>query len=376
LGVVDVSDVARSVRELNMTPDTTKTKPGLCFVGPMVARHKGHVTTQGEILAGLFKDAGYPVISVSHARNRYARLLDIVGSLFRRRREIDIQCLQVFGGPSFVVEDIASRVGRIFGQKIVMFLRGGAMPAFMARHPKWATRVLGRADAIVAPSEYLARAVASYGFQAQVIPNVIDISRYEYRHRRTVQPRLFWMRAFQPVWNPEMAVRVLARLRSTAPDATLVMGGQDKGFEASVRKQAAALGLNGSVRFAGFLDMPAKMREGSSADIFINTNRIDNMPVGVVEACAMGLPVVATAVGGIPDLLTHGETGLLVPDNDDQAMVDAIHRLLDDPGLAGQLSVNGRRLAERSSWARVRPTLEEVFADLIRQGDRSRGESN
>jgi glycosyltransferase involved in cell wall biosynthesis len=291
-------------------------------------------------------------------------LIDIVSFLCRRRGLIDIQCLQVFGGPSFVVEDVASLLGKIFRQRIVMFLRGGAFPAFMDKYPKWTRRVLSRADEIIVPSEYLARAVARMEFRARVIPNVIDISGYRFKRRSLLQPRLFWMRAFQPVWNPEMAVRVLARLRTQVPEATLVMGGQDKGFELAVKKQAAQLGLNGSIRFAGFLDLPAKVREGQSADIFINTNRIDNMPVGVVEACAMGLPVVATAVGGIPDLLKDGETGLLVPDDDDRAMVDAIQRLLAEPRLAEQLSENGRGLAERSSWDRVRPQLEKLFANV------------
>lgn len=350
---------------------TENLKPRLCFVGPMVARHKGHVTTQGEILSGLFREADYSVISVSHARNRYVRLADIVSSLFRRRGEIDIQCLQVFGGPSFVIEDIASRLGQFFGQRVVMFLRGGNLPSFIAQHPRWAMRVLSRADVIVAPSEYLARAIAAYGFHARVIPNVIDLGQYEYRYRLSVQPRLLWMRAFQSVWNPEMAVRAFARLRSSFPKATLVMAGQDKGLESVVRQQAAALGLNDSVRFAGFLDMQGKVREGNSADIFINTNRIDNMPVGVVEACAMGLPVIATAVGGIPDLLTHGKTGLLVPDDDDAAMVEAIRQLLDDPGLAGQLSANGRHLAEQSAWERVRPELEDMFLEIMRKTKRN-----
>jgi hypothetical protein len=66
------------------------------------------------------------------------------------------RCLQVFGDPSFVVEDIASWLGRRFGQRIIMVLRGGAMPEFMA-HPQWTQRVLGRADALIAPSEFLAR---------------------------------------------------------------------------------------------------------------------------------------------------------------------------------------------------------------------------
>ncbi len=337
----------------------------LGFVGHMVGRNPGYITTQGQILADLFEEAGYSVVSFSPLLNKYRRLADIVGTLTRQRRNIDVLIVEVYGGLSFIAEDIASWLGQRFGHRVVMWLHGGAMPEFMARYPQWARRVLGRADVIVTPSEFLARAVAPYGLQAHVIPNVVDLSAYPFRHRQRVSPRLFWMRTFHPFWNPLMAVRVLARLRASVPAASLVMAGRDKGFEAEARQLAQQLGLNGAVRFAGFLDMVEKVREGQAADIFINTNRVDNMPVAVLEACAMGLPVVATAVGGVPDLLKDSETGLLVPDDDDKMMVEAIKRLLNDSELAGRLSANGRLLAERSAWEQVRPQWEQLFAELI-----------
>ena len=246
-----------------------------------------------------------------------------------------------------------------------MFLHGGGMPEFMKQYPNWARRVLTRADAIIAPSPYLAKAVAPYGFTATVIPNVINLARYPYRHRQQLRPRLFWMRSFHDAWNPLMAVRVLARLREQVPDATLAMAGQDKGLQIEAQKLAEGLGIGAAVRFAGFLDMEGKIRESEQADIFINTNRIDNMPVAIVEACAMGMPVVATEVGGIPDLLTNGQTALLVPDEDDKQMVEAILALLDDPDLAGRLSANGRNLAEQSSWEQVKLKWEAIFQRIL-----------
>jgi glycosyltransferase involved in cell wall biosynthesis len=330
----------------------------------MIGRNPGWVTTQGERLGDLLEQEGYPVISVSSSTNRYIRLADIVSTLIRRRKEFDILLLQVFGGPSFVVEDIASWLGRVFGHRIIMVLRGGAMPDFMARYPGWNNRVLRRAHLMVTPSVYLKRAIEPYGFQARVIPNVIDLSAYQYRHRETLSPRLFWMRSFHPIYNPLMAVRVLADLKKQIPEATLVMAGQDKGQEAEVRALAKSLGLNGALRFSGFLDMAGKMREANAADIFINTNAIDNMPVAVVEACAMGLPVVSTDVGGLPDLLTDGETGLLVPGNDVRAMTDNICRLLHEPALAAKLSEKGRELAAQSSWELVGAEWESVLSEV------------
>ena len=88
------------------------------------------------------------------------------------------------------------------------------------------------------------------------------------------------------------------------------------------------------------------------------------MPVSVLEAGAFGLPVVATAVGGIPHLLRDGQTGLLVPDGDATAMAEAVRRLLSEPGLAAALSANGRQLAESCGWPRVRAQWESLFAEV------------
>jgi glycosyltransferase involved in cell wall biosynthesis len=246
-----------------------------------------------------------------------------------------------------------------------MTLHGGALPEFMARYPRWTRRVLSRAARLLTPSEFLARVVARDGWEATVVPNVIELDRYEFRCRQSIRPRLFWMRAFHPIYNPQMAVRVLRRLLDRAPDASLVMAGAQKGIEHDVRRLAADLGVADRVRFPGFLDLDGKVREGAAADVFVNTNRIDNMPVALLEVGAMGLPIVATAVGGVPDLLQNGTRGILVPDDDDEAMAAGVLRLLDDPGLTARLSSEGRQLARRSSWAVVGPQWKQLLEEVV-----------
>ncbi|RPI52973.1 MAG: hypothetical protein EHM55_15110, partial [Acidobacteria bacterium] len=123
----------------------------VCFVGAMLGRHHGFGNTQEMSLADHLQVEGYEVMCTSSVRNRYLRLLDILATLIRNRRRIDVQCLGVYGGPSFVVEDLASLVAKLSGQRVVMVLHGGAMPEFMARYPAWSKRVLRRADVLVAP---------------------------------------------------------------------------------------------------------------------------------------------------------------------------------------------------------------------------------
>lgn len=339
----------------------------ICFVGYMVGRRPGRVTSQGLIVSRLLEQAGYLVTCVSSVPNRVLRMLDTVSTLLLRLGSTDVVVVETYSGLSFVLADVASCIARWFGRPVILVLHGGALPEFTARFPRWTRRVLGRASRLVAPSPYLARTAVRLGLEAHVIPNVVvRLSDYPYRRRGRLRPRMFWMRAFHEIYNPLMAVRVLARLRESYPDATLTMAGQDKGMLDEVRRFAKARGLEKAVRFPGFLDYGGKVREAEDCDICINTSRIDNMPVAVIEACAIGMPVVATDVGGIRDLLTECETALLVPPDDDRAMADSVARLLGDESLAGRLSQNGRVLALRCSWEQVYPQWAGIFEKVLR----------
>ena len=338
--------------------------PRLCFVGPLLGCNPGWVTSQGEILADLLTQEGYSIYSTSTFPNRVLRLLDTIYSLIAWRREIDIVILMVFSGPSFGIVDIASQVTKWIRKPLVLWLHGGNIPTFSENHLHWVQRVLHRGDVLVSPSPYLANYISGLGYEAEVIPNVLEIDRYQYVHRQHVQPRLLWMRTFEDIYNPEMAVEVLAQLRSKYPKARLSMAGQDRGLLDSVKKIAEGNGLSGHVRFPGYLNMDGKQKEFVNHDIFINTNRVDNMPVSVVEAAAFGLPIVATSVGGIPYLLSNEQTGLLVEDEDVGGMVKAVTRLIEEPELASTLSVNGRHLAESCAWSHVKPQWEKIFNEL------------
>lgn len=343
-----------------------KRRPRLCFVGPLLGRNSGRVISQGEILADLFEESGYTIRLTSCQANPIVRIIDIVRSLIAWRNEIDLIILSIFSGRGFILADLASMVAARLKIPQIHVLRGGALPAFSETHQQWLMHVFNRSAAIVSPSNFLAHYFRNWGFDVRVIPNVVDISQYPYRSRRNLQPRLLWMRTFHDIYNPEMAVETIEVLRGIYPNVILTMAGQDSGSLTRVKEMVASQGLTEHVRFVGFLDIAAKQVQFATHDIYLHTNRIDNMPVSVVEAAAFGLPIVATKVGGIPYLLTHEETALLVPSEDSNAMAMAIRRLLDNPDLATRLSENARCLAERSSWAAVRPQWEALFKELTR----------
>lgn len=327
----------------------------------MLGRHPNWVPNPMETLAPCLEQHGYSCILTSGIENRYLRLIDIVRTIFRERKQIDVICLQTYSGPSFVVEDIASWLSKFFEIPVIMFLHGGAMPDFMERFPKWSKRVLRRADHIITPSTFLLSAIEHYGFDAAVIPNLLPLEQYDYRQRQQVEPKLFWMRTFYDYYNPEMAIEVIQRVVRRYPNATLTMAGQDKGLLDPMKAMVRNAGLEANVRFPGFLSGDTKRKEFCSHDIFLNTTRIDNMPICLLEAGASGLPIVSTNVGGIPHLVRHEESALLVPSGDVEEMTRSVFRLLDDSSLAARLSLQGRKLAEQCDTVAVIPLWEGIF---------------
>jgi glycosyltransferase involved in cell wall biosynthesis len=259
--------------------------------------------------------------------------------------------------------DLTSRMAAWLGKPVVMWLHGGALPEFSAKHPDRVRAVLARGACIVSPSPYLAHWAGELGFPAQVIPNLLQ-ETYPFRLRSHVYPRLLWMRTFHDLYHPEMAVEVLARLRRRYPDASLTMAGQDRGLQQRVREYSASFNLNGSLRLPGFLSSAEKAAAFASHDIYLNTNRVDNTPVSLIEAASAGLPVVATRVGGIPYLLEDHRQALLVADGDSDAMAGAVEHLLEDPDLAARLSQSGYELAEQSRWDNVRARWLSLFEEL------------
>ena len=121
------------------------------------------------------------------------------------------------------------------------------------------------------------------------------------------------MRTFEHAYNPHLAVEVLALVRKERPDATMTMGRSGQRRVGLGPRAVNARGLGEAVSFPGFLDEAGKARAFTDHDVFLNTNRIDNTPVSVIEAAAHGLPIVATEVGGIPYLLADRETASSCP---------------------------------------------------------------
>jgi L-malate glycosyltransferase len=348
----------------------------------MLGAVDGWVKNQSQIQGAKLAEDGYEVSFASSHPTRGRRVLDIATTLFRERRRADVVVFMIFGyRASFMLNDIESALARLLRLRSVAVVHSGDFPEFATRHPRWVRRVLRRATVLAAPSPFLVRELASLGFETIQIPNLVDLPPTNRTQRPGLRPRLLWMRKFHDLYNPEMAIRVLGRLRAAGIDATLTMAGQVVGIDSRTattntlldRTQALCreLGLTDHVRFPGFLDNDAKARAFLEHDLYLNTNHVDNAPVGLLEAAASGLAIVTTDVGGIRDLMTDGVDAVLVPDDDDAAMADAVIGLLREPQAAARMCRAAGRTAEEFTWPRVRRAWEEAFALVRKRADAS-----
>lgn len=340
-----------------------KLRNRICVVDSFVAETGTQaVPTQGALLADYLAKEGLFVIRTSSEPKKLKRALDMAATLVRCRSEYDVTLIQVFGLRAFQYAQVSSWIARRLKKKVVLVLRSGGLPEEWRRQPRRLQRVFRRADSIVAPSSYLASTFQEVGYQIEVIPNFIEIERYPFRCRGTLRPCLFWVRAFHPKYNPQMAIETFALLKRKFPDAVLSMGGPDAGELDVCRRLAASLGVADSVHFLGFLTKAQIVAEAAKHDIHLHTNRVDNTPVTLLENMALGLPIVATRVGGVPHLVRDGQTALLVENEDIQGMAAAVDRLLTTPQLATELSQAGRQFVKQNcTWMGIRDAWLSVL---------------
>ena len=132
-----------------------------------------------------------------------------------------------------------------------------------------------------------------------------------------------------------------------------------------LKQLAADLGLADTVCFTGRLDNERISSLYASATVMLNPTTVDNMPISVLEALASGVSVVSTDVGGVPYLIEHNQTGLLVPSDDAEAMAGAVLRVLSDQNLKQTLIKNGIDSIKQYTWPQVSQKLFAVYRELL-----------
>ena len=326
---------------------------GLLYVSNFLPA--GHNRSYSEDLAGRLEHRGWRVTRTSSVVARGARLLDMLRTVWTRRQDYDVGVIDVFSGAAFVWAEAVCTALRLIGKPYVLALHGGSLPEFGARWPRRVRRLLGSARAVTAPSDFMRVRMRAYRGDITLVRNAVDAGAFAFVARTAARPRLIWIRAFHAIYNPGLAVDVLAQVSRRFPEARLTMIGPDKrdGSLAAALARARALGIASRVAVIGHVPHAAIAGHLAEADVFVNTTDVDNTPLSVLEAMATGLCVISTSVGGLPYLLEHERSALLVPPRDPVAMARAVERVLVDPELAERISRGARARADQHDWGEV-----------------------
>ena len=221
--------------------------------------------------------------------------------------------------------------------------------------------------------DYLVSAIGLNAAKVRVVANGVDIAALDAaRAGETVRQELglpegtpviglvgrldHWGKGHKELFT------AMASLKNRYPVHALIVGGGRR--EEEVRQMAENLGLAGQVHFLGSRqDVPDLLQ---AMDIFVLPSYSEGLSLALLEAMAAGLPVIVSAVGGNPEVVTDGETGLIIPPRDAQVLAQALERLLGDPTLAKKLGKNARRHVEANySLERLGQEINAIYEKLV-----------
>jgi L-malate glycosyltransferase len=330
----------------------------------------GCLRRQGDFLAQL--DAAVPLYAYPIASLHSAKSLTMQMRLLRDLRRRRVEIVHTYG---FYPNVFATLVAKAAGAVAIASIRdqGDLWSAMQRRVERWMLRL---SDAVVVNAEAVRARLIGEGYDARrifVIRNGVDVARFGERPApgrlrsdlglpaRT--PIVAALCRLHEVKGVEFFLKAAVTLSRRFPDARFVIAG-DGYHRPALERQAGELGLGGRVIFTGFQqNVPQFLSE---VQISVLPSLSEALSNTLLESMAAGVPVVATNVGGNPEAVEDGVTGLLVPSREPEALAAAIARLLEQPALAQAMGRAGRqRAVERFSLDRLTHETESLYLRLL-----------
>ena len=323
-------------------------KNNILYIGNNLTR-KTNYTTSMDVLSNLLKFEGFTIYKSSSKSNKVLRLLEMCFAILNFKPKVDYVLIDTFSTSNFYYAVLTSQLCRLCNLKYLPILHGGNLPYRLEQNPKLSGLIFNNSFKNIAPSAYLKFEFEKKGYTTQLVPNIISVTNYKFKKRTKLKPKLLYVRAFSKIYNPKMAIEVLKILKKTYPKANLCMIGPDKdGTLNEVKQLIDRYELHDSVEITGVLSKKEWHEKSENYDIFINTTNVDNTPISVIEAMALGLPVVSTNVGGLPYLIQHNVDGVLVEKNNPSAMTKEICKIVEENKYS--LAINARKKVENFDW--------------------------
>lgn len=324
----------------------------ILYIGNKLEKH-GAAPTSVDILPELLAEEGLQFKAVSHYKNKPLRLLHMLSSIFRKHKELDLVLIDTYSTSNFWYAVACGSCCKILKKPYIFILHGGNLAERFRESSGWIHKVFQSAYFNIVPSKFLMEQLEQFRLDNLLyIPNAISLSHYRFKERKAVGSRILWVRAFDKIYRPKLAIEVISAIREHYPGAELCMVGPEK--DGSLKELKAYVKEHQlPVKFCGKLGKDEWAKLSEDYDIFLNTASVDNLPVSVLEAMALGLPVVSARVGGIPYLIEQDVTGKLA-EGKVADFTEKIRELIEDQEEAKAISNRARAEVEKYDWAKLK----------------------
>lgn len=315
----------------------------------------------GEVWDARFATMGIPLLGIRRQRNKLSRLLRLAVVLRREQPAV----LHSWSNHTNVY---ARWVPGPRGLRKIFAFRNNptvdrlGRPTMRVAH----SSVYMAADCLVSNSEAALECAVAAGVRArrsEVVGNIVKAFGRARPEARVAVPRVVAAGALIPIKGYDVLLEAFGELAASGVPFALLLAG-DGPERNRLERQAIGLGIGDSVTFLGGIDdVPGLL---STAHLAVHSSHSEGLSNTVLEAMAEGLPVVATNVGGTPEMISDGRTGLLVPPNDARSLAAKVKQLLDRPDFRAQLGSAALEVVrERFNVDRITTQYEHIYESVL-----------
>jgi len=337
----------------------------ILFFGNFLSKHGLNPTAIEDLVVTLGEK--YDVIYASSKKNVILRFFDMVFTLFINRKRTRLIFVDVFSTKAFFFSLAIAFCAILFKISFIPIFRGGYLIERFEKYKLIFRYFFTKAELVICPSVLFYDYFGKKGFNVKLIPNYIDIKKYKYKLRMDINPKILWVRSIHTIYNPKLAIELIVRLIKKYPAAKLCFVGpvKDSNLFQELNYLVNEYKLQKCVSFKGYLSKNEWSKLSESYDIFLNTTNYDNNPITLLEAMALGLPVISTKVGGISQLIEDQVSGLLVEANDLNTMEQVFLNLLNNKYNIKKISSNALKIAQSSEKSIIIKEWYQIIDEFL-----------
>ncbi|MFQ5648497.1 MAG: glycosyltransferase [bacterium] len=357
------------------------TKPEILMLGPYPLKNaRGGIAAVIACYAhqGLFEAHRIKYLPTSSTRNSLVKAMALVLALLRFVGFVLVSGIKIVhihsaSWRSFYRKSLFLWLGCALGRKVILHVHGGEFQQFYTtasgRQKTWIRETLARPNVVVVVAEsWKARLQKIARIESiTVIPNPVNTSDFTQKagpNKRAGSGQVVFMGKLCREKGVFDLLNAVPRVLRTVPQARFIICGD--GELAACKTLCQQLHISGHVDFPGWVDERTKVDILRHASVFVLTSYNEGLPVSILEAMAAGLPVIASAVGGIPELIEHDRNGTLIQPGDSEAVAAHIVRLLRDDRLRHRIGrTNQEKVKGQYDIQMVGAQLAELYRSLL-----------